>query len=85
MGIKTFTLRLDPDLHAFLEEESMRQGISKNDYIRNLIRREKENPNSVCVYSDFFQMLNELNGSIDMFNESVADLKKIINVKQKEK
>jgi len=37
MGIKTFTLRLNDEQHQYLEEKSKELGITKNDYIRNLI------------------------------------------------
>lgn len=37
MGIKTFTLRLTDEQHRYLEKRSNELGITKNDYIRNLI------------------------------------------------
>ena len=37
MGIKTFTLRLTDEQHQYLEKKSNELGITKNDYIRNLI------------------------------------------------
>ena len=37
MGIKTFTLRLTDEQHQYLEKRSNELGITKNDYIRNLI------------------------------------------------
>ena len=37
MGSKTFTLRLTDEQHQYLEKRSNELGITKNDYIRNLI------------------------------------------------
>lgn len=37
MGIKTFTLRLTDEQHQYLEKRFNELGITKNDYIRNLI------------------------------------------------
>ena len=37
MGIKTFTLRLTDEQHQYLEKRSNELGITKHDYIRNLI------------------------------------------------
>lgn len=40
MGIKTFTLRLNEEQHKFLEKKADELGITKNDYIRQLINGE---------------------------------------------
>lgn len=43
MGIKTFTLRLNEKQHELLEKKARELGISKNDYIRDiLVGEEKE-------------------------------------------
>lgn len=85
MEKKTFTLRLEPELHNFLETESKRQGISRNDYIRNLIKREKEGDKPQCIYAEYFERMKEIDEKIDIFNESMNILEEYVELKKGEK
>ncbi|MCD7992176.1 MAG: type II toxin-antitoxin system HicB family antitoxin [Clostridia bacterium] len=87
MGKKTFTLRLDSELHSFLEEEAERNGITKNDYIRNLLKREKENPPKEieCTFAEFLKTLKDFEGSVETLNENVDALNQFVNAKKEKK
>lgn len=87
MEKKTFTLRLDSELHSFLEEEAERNGITKNDYIRNLLKREKENPPKEieCTFAEFLKTIKDFEGSVEKLNENVGALNQFINVKKEKK
>ena len=56
MGVKTFTLRLNDEQHQYLEEKSKELGITKNDYIRNLIQGEILNDKQDKVLNEIMEI-----------------------------
>lgn len=56
MSIKTFTLRLNEEQHQFLEEKSAELGITKNDYIRQLISGEIKNDKQDKILSEIMEI-----------------------------
>lgn len=56
MSIKTFTLRLNEEQHQFLDEKSSELGITKNDYIRQLINGEIRNDKQDKILSEIMEI-----------------------------
>lgn len=56
MGVKTFTLRLNDEQHQYLEQKSKELGITKNDYIRQLINGEISNDKQDKILSEIIQI-----------------------------
>ena len=56
MGIKTFTLRLNDEQHQYLEYKSNELGITKNDYIRQLINGEITNDKQDKILSEIMEI-----------------------------
>lgn len=74
MGIKTFTLRLTDEQHQYLEKRSNELGITKNDYIRNLIMNDS-----------FVDKQEKMMDEISEIKEMLKNLKrkKLIDTKSK--
>lgn len=64
MGIKTFTLRLNDEQHQYLEKKSNELGVTKNDYIRQLINGEISNDKQDKILSEIME-IKELLKSMD--------------------
>ncbi len=56
MSIKTFTLRLNDEQHQFLEKKANELGITKNDYIRQLINGEITNDKQEKILSELLEI-----------------------------
>jgi predicted DNA-binding protein len=56
MGVKTFTLRLNDEQHQYLEQKSNELGITKNDYIRQLINGEISNDKQDKILSEIIEI-----------------------------
>lgn len=56
MGVKTFTLRLNDEQHQYLEQKSNELGITKNDYIRQLINGEISNDKQDKILSEIMEI-----------------------------
>lgn len=56
MGVKTFTLRLNDEQHQYLEQKSNELGITKNDYIRQLINGEISNDKQEKILSEIMEI-----------------------------
>lgn len=65
MSVKTFTLRLNDEQHKFLEEKSAELGITKNDYIRQLINGEIRNDKQDKILSEIMEIKEMLKKSIE--------------------
>lgn len=66
MSIKTFTLRLNEEQHRFLEERSTKLGVTKNDYIRQLIDGEIRNDGQNKILSEIMQIKEMLENSLKL-------------------
>lgn len=64
MSIKTFTLRLNEEQHQFLEEKAAELGITKNDYIRQLINGEIRNDKQDKILSEIVEIKEMLEKSL---------------------
>lgn len=64
MSVKTFTLRLNEEQHQFLEERSAKLGITKNDYIRQLINGEIRNDKQDKILSEIMEIKEMLEKSL---------------------
>lgn len=56
MSVKTFTLRLNDEQHQFLERKANELGITKNDYIRQLINGEITNDKQDKILSELLEI-----------------------------
>lgn len=56
MSVKTFTLRLNSEQHQFLERKANELGITKNDYIRQLINGEITNDKQDKILSELLEI-----------------------------
>lgn len=56
MSVKTFTLRLNDEQHQFLERKASELGITKNDYIRQLINGEITNDKQDKILSELLEI-----------------------------
>ncbi len=64
MNVKTFTLRLNEEQHQFLEQKSEELGITKNDYIRQLINGEIRNDKQDKILSEIMNIKEMLEKSL---------------------
>lgn len=68
MSIKTFTLRLNDEQHQYLEEKSNALGITKNDYIRQLINGQIASDKQDKILSEIIE-IKEMLKSMDKQKE----------------
>lgn len=76
MGRKTFTLRLNEEQHEFLDKISNELGITKNDYIRDLIQIQMEGEGEYLTSKEYseemrriYEMLENLETRVDNLTE----------------
>lgn len=70
MGVKTFTLRLSEEQHKFLEKKSNELGLTKNDYLRQLL-------DDQIIETHTEELLESVNDMRNLQSKMIAELQDI--------